>query len=693
MNKNKVISVFLSVTMLLSVGTSVSADFTQQQQSCPDYSELKSQKPDRTEFDKAIDKLNEISKNPENYSDNEVEAYCNTLLEEFTHIDTLSSIYEVESDLNVKDSAMTQLYSECYEMYLSMNTDISDVVCDLYDAGFENVLRDISGYDMIAFFTYIDSEEDDFQYTEETNKLFTEIDSLYRKYSSYTEEDFTAVLDGKTVTASDLFDLEYTYSDEELGKAAKEINQKRNDTLGKIYLEMLPKRQQIAEYYGYDNYAEFAYECSYMRDYTIDDIQEIYDVVKTDLCDLKNQIYSQISYEASISDVYNKTFSQNELIHIAEKFFSDFDYDYYQNFRHLISHHLYDLNTAPNKTDGSYVTALYDYSVPFLFFSPTEDFTDITNMIHELGHANVEYENPSSTIWDSYGNSIDTCEIHSQGLEALFVSGDSNSFSPEEKEFYIKYTLYSLLHSITEGCLYDEFQQYAYKNPDVTLDQLNAEYKRLCKEYGTDYSEEDYYQYDWVEIIHNYESPMYYISYATSGVSALSIWLEAMKDYDNAKEIYKKVVDCGTYFPYKMTTEECGIANIFDQEFLTEIAYQISYYYDNGTIDFNYSGSERKDNTEASEYSSDDTAPVKTTKKHVDMTNDSSNRKSDDYDLLDLLHDIKNDEDLQELMIITFVPIAVASAVYIIGLITVICIVHHSDKKKRKKQNQENNMQ
>lgn len=47
-----------------------------------------------------------------------------------------------------------------------------------------------------------------------------------------------------------------------------------------IYLKLIKIRDKIAKLYGYPNYAEYAYESTYMRDYSLDDIDEVYKEVR-----------------------------------------------------------------------------------------------------------------------------------------------------------------------------------------------------------------------------------------------------------------------------------------------------------------------------------------------------------------------------------------------------------------------------
>ncbi len=651
MRKNKFLAVVLSVLTAFAGTLSVSAELSKEQQSCPDYMEIKNREIDLTEFENAISHLEKISRNPDKFSEDDVIRNAEILLEEFSDIYTLNSVYYLEFNNDVTDDGIYERLTQSDAVYIQANSDIGDCVTALCDAGFEETLRDISGYDMVNIFTYIDAETDLSEYDDENEKLLIEIEELINEYMSYTEEDFSVEYDGKTWVTSDLFS-EFFYSDDELEKIAAEINKKRNETLGNIFLEIVKKRHKIAVNSGYDNFAEYAYECLFIRDYTYDETAEIYDFVKENFRDLSIDTYNEALTELSNSGLINSKYSENEVFKTVSAFLGGLDRDYLENFSHMKSHHLYSFANSSKGTGDSFTTSLTSYSVPYMYVSSAGDFTDISTVVHEFGHANAEYNNPSSAVWDLYGSALDTCEVHSQGMEILFAASGSDAFTKDENMAYLKYTLCNMISSVTQGCLFDEFQRYAYENPDCTLDELNQRYDILCDEYGIDYSPENYYEYDWVEITHNYDSPMYYISYATSAASALDLWLEAMKDMDKAKEIYNDFVEnCSSYTPYKIAADYSGLSTVFDEADMCETAYQIEYFFENEEIDPNYTSQLYKD--KAAEINDDSEESESFSEKKLPWTSHS-----------------------------TIIPILVIVIAGLVVVIVVLCIIIRKNRKK-----------
>lgn len=609
MKKRKILAFIISIGLVSSFTLNVSAELSQQQESCPDYLQLSSERLDMKKLEKTIDQLEKMAENPDGVTEQEVVEKAEILVYEFVHLSTINSIDEIEFNKNTQNKLASEEFSKSTAAYTKSIGKIGDCITALCDAGFTDTLRDILGYDLVNIFTYIDSDYDYSENDDENEKLLIEVNDLVNEYMSYSDEDFTAEYDGKTWNAANIFDMESSYSEDEISEVAREIKRKKNETFGNIFLEIVKKRDKIAKNSGYENYAKYAGECLYLRDYSSDDLDAVYDTVKKDFCDIYLNCYDSVISDLSDSGLLYREFEEDEIIEAASDFLSEFNGDYEENLNHMVSHNLYDIRSSEKKSGESFSTAISDYSVPFLFMTPTGNFDDMLTFIHEFGHSNAEYTIPTSALYEVFGNSIDTAEIHSQGMEVMFALSESSIYSEDEQKANMKYVIYNLMNAIVDGCLFDEFQKYAYENPDCTLDELNNEFAVLCEEYGIEYSDDDYYSYDWVEITHNYNAPMYYISYATSAASALDLWLKAMEDPDDAKEIYDDIVNCGIYVPYVEAVEDSGLSTIFDKQELNEIAYQVEYYFENEDIDRSYaaaaienksSDSETKKNTESS---------------------------------------------------------------------------------------------
>lgn len=682
----KKIAASICAVISLCPAFNVYADLLDEQKNCPDFSQIKSQTYDSTTLDNTISDLEEIAKSRSIFSKaEEVKKLLEVLVDEYEHLSTVINLYSINYYCDITDRSLSQKSSDIQKLYLEKYNNVTQCMEDLYNAGFEDELRDASGHDLVeVFLEEADDGMSDEEFENSYNKnseLITQVNEIINEYYSYTENDYSVEYKGKTWVLSDLFN-DISLSDDEYKEAAKLIHDKRNNLLGNLYLRLISLRQELAELNGYDNYAEYAYEQLYILDYSSEDTDKIYENVKKYFSDNYEDFSDESAMNAYYSGLSDIDFTSQKVLDTVTPFFNQVDEDISQRFEHLKSHNLYDISESDVKSGDSFMDSLYEYSVPFVFVTPLGDYNDLISLIHEFGHANAEYAKPSSAIESELGSSHDTCEMHSQGMEILFTHYSEQLLGEDMGKSLNQIIINDMIDSIVQGCLYDEFQKYAYKNTGCTLDDLNRKYEELCGEYGVEYSDEDPYLYDWVEITHNFESPMYYITYATSAVSVLDLWLQSMNDMDMAVDMYEKIVECDQYMPYRETAKTCGLATIFDEDALKEIAYQTEYFFEHDTIDPGYK----------SELSGDMQTTDAVTESVSESTSAaaSSSMVSDETEIT-VTKKTNIDNQNKTVFFSMFFPIAVRLGCILIGIIITVVVVKCTSKKRKNDQNDDIN--
>ena len=164
------------------------------------------------------------------------------------------------------------------------------------------------------------------------------------------------------------------------------------------------------------------------------------------------------------------------------------------------------------------------------------------------------YDEPDNHLTDT--DCIDLAEIASNGFEGLMTNYYDEIF-PDQADSARHEIIDELMENILYGCIQDEFQREVYRDPDMTLKEMNRLYARIYKDYGIDPGPEDY---SWVFVTHMFEVPMYNISYAVSGLAAMQIWSRSETDFDGAVSIWEKFLDEGIYNrSYLEVVERCGL--------------------------------------------------------------------------------------------------------------------------------------
>ncbi|MBR3397312.1 MAG: hypothetical protein IKG70_05630 [Lachnospiraceae bacterium] len=334
-----------------------------------------------------------------------------------------------------------------------------------------------------------------------------------------------------------------------------------NESIGPIYVELLQLRKELAAEYGYDNYADYCYENVYGRAYTTEDAEAFCDMIKENVgTEFYQSGASSFIYNSSY---FNTGFSQEEMLDIIDGFTKGLDPEINDSFHELLSKNLYDIGDYDGRYAGSFTTTLYSEGLPFIFINDENTISGISTIEHEFGHfTNELYEekDPDSFLRD--GN-YDVLEIHSNSMQLLCSNHYTEILDNEEALAAVEYEIALQLTSVMDGCIYDEFQRIAYEEDGLTLEDLNRLYGRLCREYGQ--MEIPGEEYMWILINHTFESPMYYISYAVSALSALEIWqISRTAGESKAVDIWLDLMHEQDDMDYEAVLEKVGLTPFTD---------------------------------------------------------------------------------------------------------------------------------
>ena len=234
----------------------------------------------------------------------------------------------------------------------------------------------------------------------------------------------------------------------------------------------------------------------------------------------------------------------------------------------MLRNNLYDFSYGKNKMDSNFTTYLSDYNAPFIFSTWTGESADIATILHELGHFTSYYHN--AVVGYSATDNLDLAEVDSQALVLLMMQYFDSFYGKYAQQAKTE-VLLDAMYSLVSGCMEDEFQQDVYENPDMTLDEMNALYQKLAKEYGLD----DVYGYqgtEWVLITHTFQSPLYYISYAVSIVPALELFELSQTDETAAQNAYFNILMRDPFSKFMETIDQNGLSSVFSNVTIKQIA-------------------------------------------------------------------------------------------------------------------------
>lgn len=408
-------------------------------------------------------------------------------------------------------------------------------------------------------------------------ELMTRDQELINDYWTAMGTDYAVSWQGRSWTQAQL-DGDESLTEEEAGQVQRLLDQARNAAAVEVLLEMVEVRNEYARSKGYDNYAAYAYENVYYRDYTLEDAQTLYAQVKETVPPMLAQLPLVIQNREHLSkdklNEYVTDLTQEEMLELIAPALEGVSSEFAELLSYMEENHLAEIGPLDTKADLGFTTSLPAYSSAVMYNYPYGNYYDVESLLHEFGHY------AEACLSDQLGHgfeSMDVAEIDSQGLELLSLNF-ADALFPQAGDAYRVRVLYQLLTVVMDGCLMDEFQTRLYAGEDWTVEEVNSLMEELLAEYGDPSHFGENSDYNWVTINHTFASPMYYISYATSALSALELFLDAQSDFDGAADTYLELVARGTGLGYREAVEAAGLSDIFQPGVVSTLAGEVADY-------------------------------------------------------------------------------------------------------------------
>lgn len=568
--RKKLLSLLLTLSLLLSLcPAALAADdvretdfFTDQEHADVDYADMEYEHIDGEPILEEMKAVAELA--ADSAKAGEVEERFNALADEFMNVLAMYTLINIRTYQDVYDEEATEEYSYTIGLYY----DVADALTLLIKAILESPC---------AAFLEEQLTEEDLEYylsyeamTDEEKDLADKETALENEYYTLSAS-ITVEVDGTEWTENSAY-AAYAQGEltaEEYDEISLAYVMKQNELLGELYLRMVDLRQEIAQSEGYDNYTEYAYEEVYQRDYSPEEIQSFHKAVKENIYPLYNDIRTLFNAEVDM-DVYYGDYTGDIALDMMEPYIAQMSSELLEAFDYMRDHGLYDSGFGDNKAEAGFTTRIDSYGAPFYFNSPYGQLYDFTTAVHEFGHYNNYYWQPSG--WNDGSKSIDIAEVHSQGLELLFSNYYPELFG-ENAQMVLDYQLTNLVASVYQGAIHDELQQFVYSTEDLTVQKINEKYRQLAGEYGLVPADDPRTEmYSWCTIPHTFTSPCYYISYAVSAAGAFSFWLDAQEnDYFTALDEYLKFTALDYTLDFQESFEQMGMESPISPEYIEEL--------------------------------------------------------------------------------------------------------------------------
>ena len=433
----------------------------------------------------------------------------------------------------------------------------SDVEASADWTNFNYSFYEVASQTNVAYIFYV-SDTSNSTYRDNyvfANDAYNEIYSSYMKalqaiyeaqgaegaLSSFSKDELNRVLKYTDKVA----ELEKEVSDLQMEYASiDEDAENYNEETAKIYKQIVIKNNQIAQSYGFTNYYEYASNYIYDRDYSVKELASfrtnVSNKVPGVIARLKNDLKVAKNSITSKEEDFLKSISYDAYYTTSTNYWEGYVASYEAEIESELTHAFDNQNVmfanGANSREMAFTAHMPAYNKSFCYFGPK--YQDVFTVAHEIGHYFAGRHVEQGTA------SMDLKETHSQGNEMLLLNYLSNELDESSFKVLELAELSSILSTVLVCTIIDEFEYHVYTNDvnSYTSQDFDRVINNICARYGGDAfvrNITDINKY-WRLVVA--EQPLYYISYATSGVAAFSLYVMADENTQTARNAYVKLI-------------------------------------------------------------------------------------------------------------------------------------------------------
>lgn len=499
------------------------------------------------------------------------------------HISTMMSLCSVRNSINTAD--------EFYENEMNYWDNTSPKI-NVFENQFYKICLEFEKRDelnvpevffKIAEFSLKSFDERVLEEKQIENKLTTE----YSKFMSNAKIDY----EGKTYNIPSMLPFMLDEERSVRKKAYEAFSKFFNDNeefFDDIYDKLVKNRDVQAKKMGYKNFVELGYYRMQRHDYDSKMVSNFRKQVVEEIVPVVKEIEKARAKRLGLEKLYyydsglkfkdgnpKPKGSEEELVSYANKMYHEMSKETGEFFDIMVDKQLFDLTSKENKQPGGYCTEFADYKLPFIFANFNGTSHDVDVLTHEAGHAFQSYMTAlTNTVPECAFPTLETCEIHSVGMEFLTHPWMEGFFKEDTEKYYYDH-IASSISFIPYGVLVDHFQHEVYEKPDMSKDERKAVWRKLEKMYlpTVDYADNDFLEKGtfWFKQLHIFQSPFYYIDYCLSTICALQIFNKTLLKDPNVWQDYLTLCKNGGTLSFLGNLKEANLVSPFEDNCIKNI--------------------------------------------------------------------------------------------------------------------------
>ena len=442
--------------------------------------------------------------------------------------------------------AVYEQYYDFYTNYSLANIHYYKDLTDIYwEDEFEYCLSLTAGVDAVLDQMLYTLADCPLKEELESNDFFGEdFFDAYQGESIY-DETFTAMMEQEAALQSRYYELSEEAMAVEYGSEA--FHTTYGSQMLQLYVDLVALRQEIATYAGYPDYASFAYEFYYYRDYTPEQAAGY-------LADISRELVGiyQTLGGSPIWKTGSQLSTEQDTFCYVQQTAEALGGTTADAFEAMRDGGLYDISYSENKYAASFEVYLTTYSTPFVFVNPGGTVYDQLTFVHEFGHFCNDFASFGS------GAGIDVKEFFSQGMEYLSIGCVEGRQELETLKLADSLCIY------VEQAAYAWFEHQIYALPaeELTAEKAAEVFGEAMQRFGMDMWGIE--GRDLVGVHHFYDAPMYIVSYVVSNDAALQLYQLEKQASGKGKELYQANL-ATMEWSFLSFVEAAGLESPFDE--------------------------------------------------------------------------------------------------------------------------------
>ncbi len=430
-------------------------------------------------------------------------------------------------------------------------------------------------------------------YSDKNLELYSEIDELKSDYNKIVAAQRIEV-NGEEMP---IFKATKAFKDEPTAvrkEKSKLIEQRLLDDevqLHTVFDKMVRLRHKIAEQAGFENFRDYIWVEKSRHDYTPEDCERVCLSIENKIIPIFKDLMTKrkewlgqeeifkcdlaVELKTNSPVIYPK--SSEELSDKIKKIFYKINPEFGEIFEYLEKNERLDFENRKNKAVAMFCSYAPETRLPFVFYMLMESLHDVHGSIHESTHA-LHYmycnhfsleklKEPCDEVAELFTLSM---ELISMEYWDVFFEDKNNLLNAKLKKLESSFWLFHM------AALWDKFQQWVYLNPFKTLQEKNAYWDKLSKDYDIGISSAlniaPEKNNGWQHRGLIYFAPFYLIEYVFAQLGAFEIYRQYKINPEQTTNNLISAMKTGNTLSIRETYKKAGVKFDFSEENFIEIS-------------------------------------------------------------------------------------------------------------------------